>query len=387
MGMFVLLSAGRADQALERVKRYTHGDTFVPLAGRFTFSSHWHMKLTVNETEGGTRAAESAAVFKKMRVNIVHLAEFHGDGHPRDTGALRLNELRGMFELCRKYSDDKLLLIPGEEANALLNVPPPPGQHPGHWLYLFPRPVFLTLAPLEGAPLVEQIEPFGTVYHPASEQQMVDVLRRERALAWTAHPRIKASFAAPDAYKDRDWYQSEMWLGGAWKAMPADLSHNRLGVRVLDLLDDMNNWGQKKYVVGEADLFDIDRTHELYGHMNINYLKLPAMPRADDWSSVLTALRRGEFFVTTGEVLIHSCAVRDGKLIADIEWTFPLAQAEIVTSDGRSASRRTVRLGETTEFGRRVFEWPVQPDGAKWIRFEAWDIAANGAFTQPIWLR
>ena len=44
--------------------------------------------------------------------------------------------------------------------------------------------------------------------------------------------------------------------------MPADLSRPRLGERVLDLLDDMANWG-RKYVLGEVDVFKIDHTHEL----------------------------------------------------------------------------------------------------------------------------
>ncbi|MCK7553961.1 hypothetical protein MKQ70_02630 [Chitinophaga sedimenti] len=39
--------------------------------------------------------------------------------------------------------------------------------------------------------------------------------------------------------------------------MPADLSKPRLGLRVLDLMDDMNNWGLKKTVICEADLFTI----------------------------------------------------------------------------------------------------------------------------------
>ena len=56
--------------------------------------------------------------------------------------------------------------------------------------------------------------------------------------------------------------------------MPADLSLDQLGNRPLDLLDDMANWGQKKYLPGEADVFKINHTHELYGHMNINYLRL-----------------------------------------------------------------------------------------------------------------
>ena len=85
--------------------------------------------------------------------------------------------------------------------------------------------------------------------------------------------------------------------------MPADLSHDRLGRRALDLLDDMANWGQKKYLLGEVDVFKIDHTHELYGHMNINYVRLDPdrMPRFDEsWQPVLDAVRRGTFFVDDG---------------------------------------------------------------------------------------
>jgi hypothetical protein len=28
----------------------------------------------------------------------------------------------------------------------------------------------------------------------------------------------------------------------------------------------------------------------------------------------------------------------------------------------------------------------VDLKGAKWVRFEVWDIAANGAFSQPVWI-
>ena len=44
-------------------------------------------------------------MFKDMNVNIVHLAEFHGDGHPRDPGPLRLPEMAAMFDECRRLSD------------------------------------------------------------------------------------------------------------------------------------------------------------------------------------------------------------------------------------------------------------------------------------------
>ena len=54
-------------------------------------------------------------------------------------------QLKAMFDVCRKYSDESVLFIPGEEANAQLNTPAPAGTHAGHWIYLFPKPVYLTL--------------------------------------------------------------------------------------------------------------------------------------------------------------------------------------------------------------------------------------------------
>ena len=383
MAAFVWLGADAPEAALERVKKYTHDDAFKPMDGHLTFTSHWHVRLAMNELAGKGAAAEASKVFKSMNVNIVHLAEFHGDGNPNDPGPMRLPQMKKMFEVCREFSDDRLLFIPGEEANAHLNMPAPKGTHAGHWLYLFPKPVYLTLVRPEGAPLAEEIAPYGTVYHAGSEADMVEILRREKALAWTAHPRIKASFACPDSYKDKEWFKDDLWLGGAWKAMPADLSENRLGVRVLDLLDDMNTWGSRKQVLGEVDTFELNRTHELYGHINVNYLKLEKRPTSDDWSPVLRVLRSGDFFTTTGEVLIHSFEVKDGKFVADLEWTFPLSQVEIVTSDLKEAKRRTIPMAGAREFGRQTFEWPAEGPFAS-ARLEVWDVTSSGAFTQPV---
>ncbi|MBI4658350.1 MAG: hypothetical protein HY735_05820 [Verrucomicrobia bacterium] len=386
MSAFVLAAVEKPEAALERIKRYTHDDAFKPMEGRFTFTTHWHVRLAMNELAGKPVGAEVAKVFKAMNVNLVHLAEFHGDGNPADPGPKRLPQLQAMFEICRKYSDDRILFIPGEEANAQLNIPAPKGTHPGHWMYLFPKPVYLTLVRGKNEPFAEDIAPYGTVYHAGSESDMVEILRRENALAWTAHPRIKASFACPDVYREKDWYKDDLWLGGAWKAMPADLSEPRLGVRVLDLLDDMNTWGQRKQVPGEVDTFELDSTHELYGHMNINYLRLERKPTIEDWSPVLGALRRGDFFTTTGEVLIHSFEVKNGRVQADLEWTFPLAQVLIVSWDGHDVRRRNIPVADAREFGRRKFEWPLE-GSPTWVRLEAWDVAINGAFTQPLWLR
>ena len=87
--------------------------------------------------------------------------------------------------------------------------------------------------------------------------------------------------------------------------MPADLSQDQLGRRVLDLMDDMANWGEAKYALGEVDVFKLDHTHELYGHMNVNYVRLEpdVLPTfSSGWRPVLDTFRLGQFFVTTGEV-------------------------------------------------------------------------------------
>ena len=154
-------------------------------------------------------------------------------------------------------------------------------------------------------PFAEPHAKFGTLYRVGGIADMVRLLDVEHGLAWTAHPRIKSSNRQPDMYRGEAYYQSNNWLGATWKAMPADLSRERLGERCLNLLDDMANWGQKKFLLGEVDVFKIDHTHELYGHMNVNYVKLDRQPKFDDdWTPVLDAIRNGKFFVSTGEVLI-----------------------------------------------------------------------------------
>ena len=405
LGVFYLLTAGGAPEALAETLKFTRGDRFPDLPGKVAFTSHWHMATATAAIEENAKkktrsTPDFVKMFKDMNVRIVHLAEFHGDGHPNDPGPLRLPELQAMFDECRRLSDDRLLFLPGEEANVHLRADTP-GRNPGHWLYLFPRPVYWTMRRAPGQPFEEDLSPFGRVYHIGDQTDMIRLLTAERGLAWTAHPRIKASNWAPDAYKDSDFFKSPLWLGGGWKAMPADLSSPRLGARVLDLLDDMANWGAKKYAPGEVDVFKIDHTHELYGHMNVNYLTLARAPRFEgDWTPVLDALRAGKFFVTTGEVLLTAFTVNDQgsgstvqlppdgrpELQLALGWTFPLRFAEIISGDGVKVYRERIDLSDGPAFGSKT--WTLHPDlsGRKWVRVEVWDVAANGAFSQPVWL-
>jgi hypothetical protein len=242
---------------------------------------------------------------------------------------------------------------------------------------------------------------YGKVYRLKDKNDMLRLLELEKGLAWTAHPRIKGSTGYPDAYKNEEFFKSDYFFGGAWKPMPADLSIPKLGTRVLDLLDDMNNWGDKKKIIAEADLFTVTSENEMYAHMNINYLKLDTLPKfKDGWEPVLDAMTAGAFFSTTGEVLIPNFSINgkksgetvqlnaggEAQVRLEVNWTFPLNFMEIVSGDGKAIFREKVDLSKTGAFGSEEFEHSLSLKNRKWARVEVWDIAANGAFTQTIYL-
>ncbi len=407
LGAFFLLSPGDAKQALGEALRYTRDDRYAKLPGFHTYTSHWHMALTMAAIEekkrGGPRTLPDAVrMFADMGVEILHLAEFHGDGHPQDAGPIRLRELEAMNAECRRLSEQGVLFLPGEEANISIGEAKA-GREAGHWMYLFPRPVYWTMKRTAGQPFSEDDPRLGRIYHVGDGADMMRLLNQEKGLAWSSHARIKGSSWTPDIFRDRPFYKSDRWLGAAWKAMPADLSHEILGKRALDLLDDMSNWGARKYLPGEVDVFKIDHTHELFGHMNINYIQLDLdrVPRFDEsWQPVLDSLRNGRLFVTTGEVLVPEFTVNgkpSGSTIAPklgetvevrarLSWTFPLRYVELISGDGARVYRDRIDMSDTGPFQERHISHKIDLTGKTWIRLEAADIATNTAFTQPVWL-
>jgi len=416
LGLFWLVSRGSGEAALRAAGQWTRNDRFAELRGHRVFTSHYHVEHTqamldaqrepAGEQDQAGRLSRGseyriparmvspgfARVFREMGIDIAHLAEFHFGHTPRMPSDERLHHLDLLHAECRRLSDDSFLLLPGEEPNVHLG---------GHWISLFPKPVNWVLNRPDEKPFVADDPERGRVYHVGSEADVYRLLQMENGLAWTAHPRIKSSFGFPDKYRRQPFFESEHFLGAAWKAMPGDLSIPRLGTRVLDLLDDMSNWGAAKQVLGEVDVFQIEPDHELYAHMNVNYLRLDKLPRFDDgWQSVLDVLRDGKFFVTTGEVLIPRFTVngiesgdraqvsadKSAEVKFELAWTFPLAFAEVISGDGRQVQRHRIDLSDMGSFGTASLTEKVDLAGARWVRLEVWDIATSGAFTQPVWL-
>jgi hypothetical protein len=171
--------------------------------------------------------------------------------------------------------------------------------------------------------------------------------------------------------------------------MPSDLSSPRLGERAFKTVDDMNNLGLRKTMIGEVDVFQLDTTHELYGHLNINYVRLPSLPSYERYGELLDAVAKGDGFISTGEVLIPDAKLSgSGDAVmatVTVSYTFPLRMAEIVWGDGSETHHKIMSLAETREFGRTKFQWTAEAKNWKWARLAVWDVAGDGAFTNPIW--
>lgn len=359
-------------------------------------SSHFHNEFIMKVVMAGKPVPENPTfvdVFKATGIDIVHLGEFHYTAHPKGPDEQRLAELKALFDECKRLSDKEFLLLPGEEPNEFLG---------GHWMNLFPKPVYWIMARKPEMPFVTDDPKFGKVYRIADKDEMLKLLELEKGLAWTAHARTKGSTGYPDKYKEEKFFKSDRFFGAAWKDIPADLSRSTLSRRVLDLLDDMNNWGLKKHIIAEADLFTIEPENEMYAHLNVNYLQLDKIPDFNNgWQPVLTAMENGKFFSTTGEVVFPSFTINGkgagetlqldaaGKanVVLEVNWTFPLNFAEIISGDGKQVFRERVNLNYTKAFGKQKFTFPTNLKNRTWVRIEVWDAAVNGAFTQSVWLK
>jgi hypothetical protein len=382
MSVFVLLAAAAPETALAHVLRYTNGDRFRALDGYKTLSTHWHLADTVQAMANGFDwTPPFKPVLKAMGVDAAMIMDFHGDGHPSNLTDLRLDELHAYFGALRAQSDPDFLLIPSEEANVHLG---------GHWALVFPKPVYWFMNRPQNGAFVSNHPKYGLVYSVADAKEMFDLVRREGGYMYQTHPRTKGSTGFPDRILATDYFRDASYLGAGWKALPSDLSSPRLGDRAFDLVDELNNQGLRKRLLGEVDVFQFDHTHELYAHMNINYIKLDRLPAFDRWGAALAPLANGEFFTTTGEVLLPDVNLSSSsatEIVASVRalWTFPLRFAEIVWGDGTTTHDEVIELADTREFGSKTFEWRAKASGWKWARVAVWDVAGNGAFVNAFW--
>ncbi|RZL06627.1 MAG: hypothetical protein EOO89_24180 [Pedobacter sp.] len=111
-------------------------------------------------------------------------------------------------------------------------------------------------------------------------------------------------------------------------------------------------------------------------------------------------MQKGKFFSSTGEVLIPELTINNKvsgeKITLDksgsasikmkLNWTFPMNFIEVISGDGTKVYHDKIDLSDTKAFGDKLFQFKTKLAGRTWVRVEAWDIAANGAFSQTFYI-
>ena len=392
MGVYFYASPDPAEGTRQAVLRFTHGDEFKPLPGYKTFVNHFHLRFTdrVRAQNSFDTPMQDLMAMKALGLNIIGLSDFHGDLHPNDPGPLRFKDQKDYFEATRRASDTDFLVTPWEEPSAFFG---------GHYNIMFPkRNVYWSKVRQPGQPFSEVDPVYGKVYHTGDAADVQQMMDAEGAYWYHAHPRTKGTTGYPDLIFDKPYVKNDRYLGVAFKpGMGMDLSEARICEwRCFDSTDTMNNLyansGLKpKYIIADIDTYKKGPEDDTYANFPVNYLKIDKTPRPDeDVSPVLKALRDGNFFVTTGEILITNYAVAgtgaQRTVGADVEWTFPLSFVEVVWGDGKKVERQVISATDLGAFGSKHFAIPFDATGKAWVRFAVWDSAGNGAFVQPVWL-
>jgi hypothetical protein len=389
MAVYFYVSAEPAHATFDRVLAFTHGDRFKPLPGYQVMAHHYHMDIGERLRKSGsldTKLPDLVAI-KAAGINIVSpIRSFFIGRGSRTAGDDPLKVIAEAVEGARRHSDKDFLIMPSDEVyNSPLG---------GHTDFLFSHPVFWDERKA-GQPFVEEHPKYGKVYHIGGAEDMMEMARREGVLISMPHPRTKGSTGFPDAIKDKPYFKESAFHGVGFRwGMGLDLSEQRLcDQRCLNLLDDMSNWiaGETtplKYLIAITETRYKVPGDEIYASSPVNYVKLDRSPKAGDVSPVIEALKRGDSFVTSGEVLVPSFSVKgtgnERTIMADVEWTFPLEFVEVVWGDGKKTERKIVSATDLPAFGRHRFQIPFNAAGQKWARFAAWDSAGNGAILQPI---
>jgi hypothetical protein len=391
MPVFFYVSADKGQPTLKSALAFTRDDRYKPLPGYQIMAQHFHTSpIPRAKAYGGldVRIPDIDAM-KAAGINVFGPVGPGGAGGfgGGDRSEARLQNLADYYEYARRHSDSSFLFMPNHEGGG--------AGIGGHIDFLLSKPLFWIEDRKPGDPLVEDHPKFGKVYHLGGPDDTIEMARRENILLFMPHARSKGSTGYPDAVKNKAHFRDEHYRGIGYRwGMGVDGSELRLcEYRCLDILDDMNNWvadvpTPPKFIEAITETYRRGPGDDIYANNPVSYVKLDRLPKVDDMSSIINTMKRGDYFVTSGEVLISSYAVTGGgtqrTVTADVEWTFPLEFAEVVWGDGQTTDRQIIPLTHLAPFGRHSFAIPFDATGKKWVRFALWDTAGNGALVQPI---
>jgi hypothetical protein len=423
MPIFFLVDAGSAQDAVDAALTYTRNDHFKAQPGYLVMARHFHTSpvprllghggldavlpdfelaraagVNVYEPVGGGGTTPSGSQLIGPRQNAPTAA---GRGASRGgaagvtgaAGGRGAGDLLGLdmyYEMARLQSHKDFIVLPDTEN--------PPGiNFGGHNDIMLSHPVYFVAQPGRTAdqPLVTSDATHPKIYHIGGPADAIEMAHRENAIFWMPHPDTKGSAGYPAAFKDKAFFTDAAYRGIGWRwGMDLDRSEQRLSdFRVLPLLDQINNWiadlpVPPKYLTAITETYENMPGDDFYANSPVTYVKVASQPGPDNWAPIVDALKRGDAYVTSGEVLINNYAVQgtgaQRTISADVEWTFPLEFVEVVWGDGVKVDRKIVPATDLSPFGKNHFSIPFDATGKKWVRFAVWDTAGNGAAVQPV---
>jgi hypothetical protein len=396
MPLYLYVSSETAHAASQSALAYTRQDHFKPLPGYEVMATHFHSGLVRRLLQSGglDNTLPDFEAIKAAGVNVFAPIDGGGVGMVVPGGTAprnRLDALADYYQVARLHSDKNFIVMPNEE---IFGGPPTEGFG-GHHDLLISHPVYWTQTRGPGQSFVEDNPKYGKVYHVGSPADLMEMTHRENMILFMPHPRSKGSTGYPDATKDTPTFRDENYRGVGFRwGMGLDGSEQRLcDYRCMPLFDDMNNWvadlpTPPKYMQAISEVYQQGTGDDIYANNPVNYVKVDTPPGIDNWKPIIDSMKRGDYFVTSGEVLIPSWSVQgtgnQRTIVADVEWTFPLEFAEIVSGDGEHTSRQRIAATDLPPFGKHHFQIPFNAEGKKWVRFAVWDSAGEGAFVQPV---
>ena len=391
MSFFFMVNSDTVYAARSMAMKYTNYDHLRPLEGYKRLGSHMHIAAQAAFPRDYRKQLPWELLIKENGFDIFPPCDFWAEGRCDDNKEGRKSDLERYHLTSRYVSTPDFLLVTGEEL-AVMGKDRSKQLIPYHFMIWPSKPILYSRWRDDDQEFAEILPDGRTYYHLKNAMDVIEMCRRENAFIQMPHPDTKANDGLPYDCKYEPWFTDERWMGMGARMLPADNSVDHMFAGRIDRVwNDINNWADRpKYVMSELDTYtkvnESEEDWELYAMTNCSYVQLDKIPSSDNWEDLVNALREGRHFYSTGEILIEESSIVDGKATATISWTFPMAYAECVYSDGENVQSVRIPMNDTTPYGRKTIEFNF-PEGMKWARFYATDIAWNSAYSQPVFLR
>ncbi|MCI8515564.1 MAG: hypothetical protein HFG75_01610 [Hungatella sp.] len=391
MSVFFLPSAASVWETRAMVLRYTNFDRFRKLQGYQRLIAHIHIAAGSAWVRDIRVQRPWEKYARGMDADIIVPCEFWGESMvaEKDNREPRIREQERYHAMARYCSSEDFLVVPGEE------LCDPTNKHTlirYHVMVIPSKPLLYSRWREDDQEFVETLPDGRLYYHLKSAEDFIEMCRRENAFILMPHPDTKANDGLPYSCREEAWFKDERWFGIGTRQLPADNSvSTMISGRTERVWNDINNWSDRpRYMISEIDTYskveEDEEDWDTFAQANCTYVQLDHIPGPDGWGELVDSLRAGHHFYCTGEILLHESAYSDKSADCTFSWTFPLDYVELVYSDGEHVTSIKKSMTQSAPYGHESFHFDF-PEGMKWARVAAVDIAGNSCFGMPVFLK